>query len=128
MTDFNPCIQGMTYPFGPAPEGVDVLWRVEARSYSTIVDAEREIYGSTMPRLEMTWWIVTRRTPKGARLDTGTFVKLTAHKRFACNTPDEAVQSFRARKTKQIRILRDQLSRAEYELALLKEEDKCSTT
>lgn len=46
----------LSYPFGEPPEGADVLWRVDAKSYSYVVDAERELYGVTAPRLEMTWW------------------------------------------------------------------------
>lgn len=108
----------MHYPFGPAPEGVDVLWRCEAKRYSVVIDAEAEIYGTTDPRLEMTWWRVTKRTPKGARLVEGRFVLLTARKRWACNTRQEALESFVARKRRQIDILDDKLARARKELQL----------
>lgn len=106
------------YPFGPAPEGVDVLWRCEAKRYSYTIDADADQYGVTAPRLEMCWWHVDRRTPKGA-WTCGRFVLLTAIKKWACNTQEDALESFKARKKKQIRILSTQLARAQADLALL---------
>jgi hypothetical protein len=58
-----------------------------------------------------------RRTPKGAWIG-GKFVRLTAHKKWACNTEDDALESFKARKRRQIAILSGNLQRAERELAL----------
>jgi hypothetical protein len=106
------------YPFGSPPEGVDVLWRCEAKRYSVVIDPEAERYGVTDPRLEVTWWRVDRRTPKGAWA-AGRFVLLSAYRKWACNTEEEAIASFIARKRKQIRILSSQLKRAEAELALV---------
>jgi hypothetical protein len=105
------------YPFGQPPEGMDVLWRCEAKRYSYVIDADREEYGVTNPQLELTWWSVSRRTPKGAWLHDK-FIRLTAFKRWACNTPQEAVDCFIARKKRQIAILSNQLQRAEGDLAL----------
>jgi hypothetical protein len=105
------------YPFGPAPEGVDVLWRCEAQRYSVVIDPDADRYGVTPPRLEMCWWQVNRRTPQGAWIG-GKFVLLTATKRWACPTEEEALESFIARKRKQIRILSTQLRRAEADMAL----------
>ena len=105
------------YPFGNPPEGIDVLWRCEARRYSVCIDPDRDQYSVTPPRLEMQWWQVNRRTPKGAWIG-GRFVLLTATKRWACNTEDEALESFKARKQKQIAILTSKLRLAERELAL----------
>lgn len=111
------------YTFGQPPEGKDVLWRCEARRYSVVIDPEAEVYGTSAPRLEMTWWSIKRRTPKGARLNVGTFVNLTAVKRWACNTQAEALESFKARKRKQISILSYRLREAEGDLALA---EKCN--
>jgi hypothetical protein len=105
------------YSFGPAPAGVDVLWRCEAKRYSVVIDADADIYGVSDPRLEMTWWRIDRRTPKGAWVG-GQFIRLTAFKRWACNTEEEAFASFIARKKKHIAILSSQLRRAEADLAL----------
>lgn len=106
------------YPFGPAPADTDVLWRCEAKRYSYTIDADADIFGVTDPRLEITWWRVDRWTPKGAWA-AGKFILLTAIKRWTCNTEEEAIASFVARKRKQIRILSTQLKRAEAELALV---------
>ncbi|WFU52219.1 hypothetical protein QA639_21160 [Bradyrhizobium pachyrhizi] len=108
------------YPRGQPPEGEDVLWRCEAKRYSYVVDADREEYGVTDPRLEMWWWEVKRRTPKGAWLWTGEFVLLTAFKKKYAETEALAIRDFKARKNKQIQILSRQLANAERELALTK--------
>ena len=107
-----------TYPFGMPPEGVDVLWRAEARRYSYIVDAERELYGTTRPKLELHWYMVKKRTPCGAWVDSR-FVNLNCTKRYAVPTEAEALESFKARKKRQIKILSSRLSEAEEELQLL---------
>jgi hypothetical protein len=105
------------YPFGHPPEGMDVLWRCEAKRYSVVIDADADRYGVTPPRLEMTWWQVNRRTDKGAWIG-GKFVLLTAVKKWACNTQEDALESFKARKRKQIRLLTAQLTYARRQLAL----------
>jgi hypothetical protein len=106
------------YPAGRPPAGTDVLWRCEAKRYSYAIDADGDEYGVTDPRLEMWWHRVTKRTAKGA-WTCSRFVLLTAHKRWARSTEQEALESFQARKKKQIKILTAQLRRAEAELALL---------
>lgn len=104
-------------PFRDPSAGADVVWRVEAKSYSYVIDADREEYGSTAPRLELYWHQPERRTPKGAIID-GQFTLLSAKRSRWRNTPDEALASFIARRKSQIRILERQLQRAEFELAL----------
>lgn len=113
----------LSYPIGEPPEGVDVLWRVDAKSYSYVVDPEQEIYGVTAPRLEMTWWKVARWTRCGARLEWGKFVILDdkiSRRRWACRTQAEALASYIARRERQISLLKGQLRYAEQELALAK--------
>lgn len=105
------------YPRGRPPADVPVLWRCEARRYSYCIDPDADRYGVTDPQLEMWWWEIERRTPKGAWV-VGRFVLLTATKRWACPTEEEALESFIARKRKQIRILSTHLSRAQADLAL----------
>lgn len=64
---------------------------------------------------------VTRRTPRGVWLDCHglpRFVLAGARKRFACPTREEALESFRARKRRQARLLRDQLRRVEQALLM----------
>ncbi|MGJ4945154.1 hypothetical protein ACQR1W_31655 [Bradyrhizobium sp. HKCCYLS1011] len=109
----------IVYPFGyPSGTNMQVLWRCEAQRYSYVIDADADRYGVTAPELQMTWYAITRRTPKGAWI-SGRFVLLTAHKRWACPTQEEAIESFIARKQKHIRILMSNLKRAEEELALV---------
>jgi len=54
---------------------------------------------------------ITKTTPKGVwinNLGIPRFVLLNAYKRFACPTKEEALESFMARKTRQIKILAEQ--------------------
>jgi len=79
------------------------------------------VYGTSDPELVLRKYTVIRRTPKGAWIreyGRDRFVLLTARKRFACNTKDEALESFIARKEAQIRKLRGQLKKAKADLAL----------
>lgn len=95
------------YPFGRPEPGMDVLWRCVDKRYAYVVDAERDEWGVTDPRLEMVWYEVRRRTPQGAWIDDPTeastlrFVRLTARKRFATETEREAVESLLARRVRQ---------------------------
>lgn len=100
------------FPWGRPPEGLEVWWRVEAKSYSIVIDAERELYGSTRPRLEAQWFEVLKTTPKGVQI-AGRFCLRDARKRFACPTLHEAIESFVARKDRQIKILSAQLAGAQ---------------
>lgn len=108
----------LTFPWGQPPADVDVLWRVEAKRYSCIIDADADLYGVTDPVLEAHWYKVKRRTPKGAWLDWR-FILLTATKRYACSTVEEAVASFKARRVRQIAILEGRLSVARRDLELV---------
>lgn len=106
------------YPFGQPPPGVEVFWRCEVTRYSVVIDAEAEIFGTSDPRLAMQWWSVKRRTPKGVRLNVGTFVNLSAIKKWANPTQEGALADFKARKDKQIGILSARLREAEKDRAL----------
>jgi hypothetical protein len=94
---------------------VDVLWRIQTQRYSICVDPELEIFTTSSPELLVRWYEVKKRTPKGAWIigDYGLrFVNLHAHKKYACETELGAVESFLARKARQIRILQTQLKSA----------------
>lgn len=65
----------------------------------------------------------TKITPKGVWIDyfgVKKFVLLTAHKQFACKTKQEALTSFIARKTRQLRILKAQVANTEVALSQAK--------
>lgn len=106
----------LEYPFGHPDPGQDVLWRCEVTRYSVVIDADAERFGVSRPHPEMQWFRVVKRTRCGARLECGRFVRLTAHKRWACQTQQEAIESFVARKNAQIRILSAKLERAKEDL------------
>ncbi len=108
---------------GPPPHGV--LYRVEAVSYSYVVNADYEEYGSTSPALEITAYYVRNWTPHGATLDdlySGArrkWVDLrSGANEWASRTAREAVEQFAARRRRQLYILNRQVSRAKYELQL----------
>ena len=62
---------------------------------------------------------VVKVTPHGVRLDNGRFVLRDARKRFACPTIEEAVESFMARKSRQMGILHRQIEQIEEAIAML---------
>jgi len=89
-------------------------YRYEDRSYSTIIDADREIFGSEV-KLECRQYRVIKHTPKGVWLDVygrKRFVLNSAIKRFACSTRVLALESFIARKDRQIGIYTSRLMQA----------------
>lgn len=64
---------------------------------------------------------IIRETKHGAWIDVlghAKFVRLDARKRFACPTVEEAMESFRRRKQRQVKLLRAQLRMAEAALEL----------
>lgn len=95
-------------------EPVTYWYRLEDRLVST---------GEYSPsRAEVTLYklLVVRRTPKGVRLvglqyghDKPRFVAHSSRKKFACETVEEAVASFKRRKERQASILRAQASHAD---------------
>ena len=116
-------------------EGLDVLWRAEPKRYSVVIDADMDMYGVSSPQVELRWYPVHRRTPKGAYIDRQTyvsfyregaeevrdidswqFVLLSSKRRFACPTPQEALVSLQQRRKTQIRILEGQVSKAKQDL------------
>lgn len=102
----------------------DVLWRIEAVSYSQCVDPDADRYESTPPRLELFALAVHKWTPYGATLEEYSgcrrrWVRMDDNaKQYASRTPLKALWQFKRRRRAQIRILQAQLARAERELAL----------
>jgi|GEM_PF-5104034 len=72
-------------------------------------------------RIYCTSYQIVKRTPKGAWINLwygkNKFVLADARKRWACPCRESAMESFRARKTKQIEHLTRQLDRAKCALA-----------
>jgi len=64
---------------------------------------------------------IIKRTPCGAWVDDygrQRFVNLQARKKYACETVDAALESYHARKKRQIKILKHRLAEAEAALTL----------
>lgn len=98
------------------------LIRAEVVSYSYVVDADREEYGSTAGVIELWASPVERYTPCGATLAdiwSGArkrWVDLRpGAKQWASPTAHEAVQQLLARRKRQLYVLSRQTRRAEYE-------------
>lgn len=105
--------------------GEGLLFRAEAVSYSYVIDADREEYGSTSPQLELFGYQVLRWTPHGATLKhvySGARPKWVdlrpGAKQWASRTAREAVEQFRDRRQRQLYVLARQRRRAKAELNL----------
>lgn len=70
---------------------------------------------------------IRKLTPCGVQIDVWgrrRFVNLGSHKRYACPTEAEAMESFKARKQRQVGILRYRLAEAEAALRLERDGDR----
>ena len=110
----------LDFPWGQPPPNTDVLWRIDDKYYSVVIDPDMDRYGTSGPYIEARWYEVKKRTPKGAWIDNR-FVLLTARKTYACNTIDEALVSFIARKTRQHTIYQTRANKAKRALDIAKE-------
>ena len=106
----------------------EYLYRYEEVRYSLGVDQFDDPYPGYRLVVHCVKYKIIRRTPKGVwiryydnliALDEDKnkkFVLLTARKKFACETKEEARKSFIARKKRQIEILKAHLEQAETSL------------
>lgn len=107
----------------PAPQ--EVWYRYVNGRYAPPLDEFERPCGRGEAYLHLLEFAVLRHTPCGVWLSSAgefglpRFVLRSSRKRFACPTKEEAVESFRARKAKEIRILRGKIADAEAALALL---------
>lgn len=90
----------------------DKFYRIYAQSYSTIVDAEREVFGVSPLYLEESIYEVVKLTPKGVwlnfgewRLPKNIFVLNGSRKKFAYPTREEALEGFIQKKKRHVSIL-----------------------
>lgn len=100
----------------------DCLYRYEEVGYSPGCDQFDNPYPGCNLRVELRKYRIARVTPCGVWIDTSysfgdpvgdKFILLSANKRFACPTLEEAAESFKARKRRQIQILSTQLKRVQ---------------
>jgi hypothetical protein len=103
-------------------------YRFEEVRYAAPLDEFGYPTGSGRTVLYLRKLKVVRETPKGVQLaglnysaEHPRFVRRDSRKRFACPTVDEAVQSYRARKEKQINIYKVRISSARHALRLISE-------
>jgi hypothetical protein len=122
---------------------VEIWYRYEDVAYAASADEFGESRGHGTIEIHLNEYRVNRRTPKGVFLDTGPldggwhsanakqkFVLLTARKRFACPTKEEAQASFIARKRRQIKIYEARADRARqalFKMEITPKEPPCST-
>ena len=107
------------YPLGSPPEDKAVLWRCEVKRYSVVIDAELELYGTSDPQIELTWWEILRKTPKGHRLWCGKFVNSSSRKKWAATTQLEAIKDCLARRRRCLTIYQHRAQSAHEEVLLL---------
>lgn len=95
-------------------------YRYEVRRYSVVIDAEREEYGVSSPKLELLTFDVIRETPKGYWIDTyfgdTRWVSKTSRKRFAYPSKEEALEGFINRKKAHLKHCQSRLDRAKSDL------------
>jgi len=103
-------------------------FRVIDSTYSVVIDADREEYG-TNTQLEIVAFPITKRTENGFRIRLGgwdhapvtTWVAFRHTKQFAGLTPEDAVTSYVARRRKQARIYERRAAKA---LALVEQAER----
>jgi hypothetical protein len=102
----------------------EFLYRYVDRMYASSIDEFDNPSGPPSVGVTLKKYLIIRRTPKGAWIDDyglERFVLLTAHKKFACETPEEALQSFIARKERQLLILGNKTKIAQLALRLARD-------
>lgn len=105
----------------PVPQVGDTWYRYDDIRYAAPLDEYENPRGPGRVAVELRSYQVQRVTPKGVWLSRyygdPRFVRLSARKRFAYPTPEEALESFMARKKRQLSILHAQAAKVERALA-----------
>lgn len=101
----------------------DKMYRYETRSYSIVIDADMDIYGSSGPKLILKEFFITAKTPKGCWIgyfkgSKDFWVSDTSRKRKAHRTKEEALAAYKIRKTAYVKHATARLARAKAELKL----------
>lgn len=100
------------------------MYRYVDVCYSVTIDAERELYGTSDPKLVLQTFRIEHLTKCGVWIEYGgklKFINLSATKQFACTTDALARASYRERKKAEVRIYKARLAKAEKALALVDE-------
>lgn len=116
----QPLVDGDSEP-ATGPQVGDTWYRYDDIRYAAPLDEYENPRGPGRVAVELRSYQIQRVTPKGVWLSryfgAPRFVRLSARKRFAYPTPEEALESFMARKTRQLSILRAQAEKVERALA-----------
>lgn len=107
---------------------VDALEREPVRKFYRFQETR---YSGGVIMLRKSEFAVVKDTECGVWLDVygqRRFCRTDARKRFACPTEQEALESYHARKRRQVRILRAQLASAEAALTLTKDGETAPTS
>lgn len=109
------------------------IYRYDEIRCSLGVDQFDNPYPGYKLELFLSEYDVVKRTPKGVWIGTEClsgqkprlekFILLTAYKKWGCLTKEEALESFKARKKKQIKMLNAQLAQAQKALQLAEEKE-----
>lgn len=107
------------------PKVGDTWYRYEDRLYGSANEFDEVTH--TYVKLQLTEFVVTKVTPKGVWVSAfgcciPRFVLLSANKRHALPTKEDALESLMARKARQIRILESQMKHAREATALAERE------
>ena len=103
----------------------DVMYRYEDVMYASMLDEYDEPLGPGRLSIVLREYSIIKRTPKGTWIYTGNrrFVLNEGRKRFALPTKELAMESFLARKRRQLSIHRHAVARAEKAIALATKTD-----
>jgi len=104
---------------------VDKAYRYEDQLYSDGVDQFGDPLPTSHIKVNLYKYDILSRTEKGIWIrywnaKCKKFILLSAKKKYACLTKEEALESFKARKKRQIRILTSQLNNAKESLNIAK--------
>jgi hypothetical protein len=109
------------------PVDLGRLYRFDSHRCSAGVDEWDNPLPGCVLTVRLYTYPIVKRTPKGVWINVygdRRFIRLGTKKSFALPTEEEAKASFIARKKAHIRILTEQLRRAEVELELIDKENK----
>lgn len=102
------------------PKLGDIWYRYYDIQYAPPLDLDGRpstlVPGSVV--INLTSFKIIKLTPKGVRLDNGRFINLESNKKFAWPTREEALDSFKARKKAEIRIMQARENKAQRALRI----------
>ena len=111
------CMVELTIRCDTRDDVTEIWYRYENRNYAPPPDEYGDRYGEGSVAVVLMRFAVSHHTPKGVRLRCGRFVLNESTRRYACPTMELAMESFLARKNRQISIYRSRIRSVERALA-----------